>query len=247
MKALISGHHPAPLQAGLSGTSSSLDRHAQDDRRAFRGGPTIPAPGWHDVRGDPLSVEAERVAAGSLQDETGLLVHVSRPRIQGEHLELDAMQAELLERVSQDEPRGLRAEPAIAPFWSDQSAVADAAGVRIPVLQHHLAHDLTRRVVEDGEVEAVTLVTPCAIPLEERVQRQLYGGAAVVGAAGQPDDVRVSQDPPEGFGIISLTGRRVNREPVRVGLWERSAIRAPRSWEDLPSVYPDLGFRRKGA
>ena len=76
---------------------------------------------------DPLSVEQPGVPEGSLENEADSLVDTPRTLIELEHLELHAMQAQLLERVGEHEPGGFGAEAAVAPLWADQCAVADAS------------------------------------------------------------------------------------------------------------------------
>ncbi len=52
----------------------------------------------------------EGVAQGALGDEADLFVDAAGPGVEGVYLQRDAVQAELLEAVGEDEPGGLGAE-----------------------------------------------------------------------------------------------------------------------------------------
>jgi hypothetical protein len=67
----------------------------------------------HHGRVDPLVAVAERFAEHSLDAEAGLLVRSAGPQVEGVDLQRDAVQAQLLEPIADDQPGRLGAEAAV--------------------------------------------------------------------------------------------------------------------------------------
>src|ERR1700733_5884649 len=88
---------------------------------------------------DPLVAVAERFAEHSLDAEAGLLVGPAGARVEGVDLERDAVQAEVLEAVADDQPGRLGAEAAVAAARADQDAEVAALVAGIPLAEHGLA------------------------------------------------------------------------------------------------------------
>lgn len=107
------------------------------------------------------------------------------------------MQAELLDAVADDQPGRLGAEAAALAGRADQDPEVAALVVPVPVVQHGLTDDGTRRLVDDGEVEPVGLVLAGPHPFAGLLLADL----AV--AAGQTSDVRVVHGGTECF-VVAL-------------------------------------------
>src|SRR5580692_7426888 len=121
----------------------------------------------HGGRVNPLVLPAQLVSQDALGYEADLVVHASRPRVEGIDLQRDPVQAQVLEAVSDDQPGRLRAQPAVPSAGSEHGAEVAAAVGFVPLVEDDFADALPAGLVHDGQVEAIWLLIPAAVPLPE--------------------------------------------------------------------------------
>jgi GNAT superfamily N-acetyltransferase len=121
----------------------------------------------HDGGVDPVVFPAQRVTQHALGHEADLLVHPAGARVEGVDLERDPVHAELLEAVADDHPRRLGAEPTVAARGAERGAEAAAVVASVPVVEHDFAREPAAGLVHDGQVKAVGLGVPAAVPVQE--------------------------------------------------------------------------------
>src|ERR1700689_65891 len=121
----------------------------------------------HRGRVDPLVLPAQLGAQYTLGDEADLVVDVPRPRVEGIDLQGDPVQGQLLEAISDDQPDGFRAEPAVPSAGSEHGAETAAAAALVPAVEDNFADAVPAGLVHDGQVEAIWLLIPGAVPVPE--------------------------------------------------------------------------------
>src|SRR5690606_7127530 len=145
----------------------------------------------HDDRVHPLAVVEQRVAAPALDDEAGLLVGPPGAGVEGVDLQLDAVQRQVLERVAEQQPGGLGAQPAALAGRAEHDPEVAGLVAPVPVVEDDLPDAGAGRAVDHHEVEPVGLLVAGGVPLAELVERVLLDLVGGVDAAGETADLRV--------------------------------------------------------
>lgn len=170
----------------------------------------------HDDLVHPLPVPRPGLTQDAFDHEADLLVDPPGAVVVAVDLQLDPVQAQLLEAVADDEAGGLRADAPVATPGAEEGAEGATAGAGIPVVEDDLAEEFAGGRVGDGEVEAVGVGGAGRVQGRSRSRVSSAGGSK---AKRMISGSWINRQMPS--ASASVTGRRTVFSPVRTGLAER--------------------------